>query len=560
MECPICFEEKKDYIACMSCDQNICNKCFEKIQNNPCPFCRQNFFIDCFQSAYKSKFVEFEDIIKKIEIPIKNFTSFDITLKPFDQKGKIVLFENNKQLNKILNELSSIKEYIIIPTYTYRHNNINGIIVEHIISYNKKLVSLSYVGKLEFIINLIVTIRNINKKQHHCLKYISKESICIVGRNRIALDISGIRIPIINENESNNLNLVLQGICDKKYIINMIMELIKEIVLNYDFPDKLDYFPHMLESIIKFNNDEILSKQLKTYFDIIAKLRKYLIENYNMTDKFSIFVKTQTGKKYNLDVYPNMYIIKLKEFVKDKIGIPVCEQRLIFDGMSLDDNNLLRDYNLEEDSVVHLILRLCGGKPVIIFKNYPSNFVINEVKLSLDNNIWNIDITNPNIDIWKNIIVESNEGIRIENQQYRNLFWDALTNSNDIFFQKFNTNSNMIWISMEDFPSVIRKIMLQNGFNDYDVQDFITYWQWQLQYKYIGLSVHINEEWYNDIAKLEIHPKPKNIIRMFIIFNLSNNNYQNSFDNFIDINHVQIIPGKELLSETVLEWGGIILK
>jgi len=61
------------------------------------------------------------------------------------------------------------------------------------------------------------------------------------------------------------------------------------------------------------------------------------------------------------------------EFVKSrihqKLGVPPDQQRIVFAGMQLEDTRTLEDYNVQSGSVFHLILRLRGGKPVVLF--YP---------------------------------------------------------------------------------------------------------------------------------------------------------------------------------------------
>jgi hypothetical protein len=73
-----------------------------------------------------------------------------------------------------------------------------------------------------------------------------------------------------------------------------------------------------------------------------------------------IFVKGLDGKTMTLNVKSSYRMTKVKEMIFDRDDIPVHDQRLIFAGMQLYGNHTLADYNVKNDSTLHLVLRLLG--------------------------------------------------------------------------------------------------------------------------------------------------------------------------------------------------------
>jgi hypothetical protein len=78
-------------------------------------------------------------------------------------------------------------------------------------------------------------------------------------------------------------------------------------------------------------------------------------------NKKRIHIKMLTGSILNIDIDLENTVEYLQEYIESLEMIPKCQQRLIFNGKQLEYHKKLINYDIQDKSTLHLVLRLRGG-------------------------------------------------------------------------------------------------------------------------------------------------------------------------------------------------------
>jgi hypothetical protein len=77
--------------------------------------------------------------------------------------------------------------------------------------------------------------------------------------------------------------------------------------------------------------------------------------------QIQIFIRGLDGNTISASFRSSDKVVNVKLEILYRQSIPVQHQRLIFNGMQLDDNMTLAHYNIKAESTLHLALRLIGN-------------------------------------------------------------------------------------------------------------------------------------------------------------------------------------------------------
>ena len=176
--------------------------------------------------------------------------------------------------------------------------------------------------------------------------FTNKNLICRLNFSKVTVN------DIIN-NLKNNLGYKLKNFDLNK--INFKSLLNKKICESKDIP-LANLFE--LKKITEFSmvfDEHTTNNEFENY-----ATPKDLLDKINKSSK-CIFIKSLTGKTTTLRFVEEMKIIDLMYLIMDKEGTPYTQQRLVFKGSQLNVEQKMSDYNIQNESTIHLVLRLRGG-------------------------------------------------------------------------------------------------------------------------------------------------------------------------------------------------------
>lgn len=71
-----------------------------------------------------------------------------------------------------------------------------------------------------------------------------------------------------------------------------------------------------------------------------------------------VYIKLLDKTKYKLEVDEKMSVLKLKNMINDILHIEILQQRLLYNGIPLINDDCLYKYKITDNSIIYLLYQL----------------------------------------------------------------------------------------------------------------------------------------------------------------------------------------------------------
>lgn len=133
-------------------------------------------------------------------------------------------------------------------------------------------------------------------------------------------------------------------------------------------PDTYTYEKEAIEKALKIKPESPFTKEpMKIEDGKINHALLRMIENFRqnlrpqVSKKINVILDTIDGKKIICEINPHISVEELKQVIHEKLGIAPREFRIIHCAKQLDDSKNIDDYNIQDRSILHILMRLRGG-------------------------------------------------------------------------------------------------------------------------------------------------------------------------------------------------------
>ena len=134
---------------------------------------------------------------------------------------------------------------------------------------------------------------------------------------------------------------------------------IKKIVIDVEYSDNIGNIKQKIK-----DKEENLPNYYRLTFDTMELENNLTLKYYNIEKNctinlvkiniIQIFVENLNGKKIVFEVDYFDTIENIKEKIRFKEGIFVYKYKLLFEGINLENNKTLKEYNINENSIIYL--------------------------------------------------------------------------------------------------------------------------------------------------------------------------------------------------------------